>query len=163
MHGHFEREKAAARCRYAALSGGPARRNIEDFFHAVPAGLGFLLQDQQIWAAGSLGPAVHADLLYKDYLSADDARYPWFGYVQDAAKPTFFVPASCVLVAATAADGARAGMADAIASGHPVITTPHGVEGYGPPLLDDEGIHAGELPRAVKDLVRRALREGLPS
>jgi glycosyltransferase involved in cell wall biosynthesis len=138
--------------------------NIEGFFTTFPNGLGFLAQDEQIWVAGTLGAALRADARYQDFLSVNDARLRTWGYLADTDKASFFAPASCVIVPVHIGAGAKIKTADALASGCPVITTSHAIEGYGP-LVEDalgRGVYVADSPYAFRDLVRRALREGLP-
>ena len=164
VHAAFSRAARDSRCRYAALMGSAYWPNVEGFFTTFPHSLGFLAQDEQVWVAGSLGAALQADARYQDFLSVNDARLRAWGYVADADKASFFAAASCVIVPVHIGAGAKLKTADALASGCPVIATPHSIEGYGPLLQDvlGQGVYVADTPRAFRDLLRRALREGLP-
>jgi glycosyltransferase involved in cell wall biosynthesis len=161
----FSRAARDSRCRYAALMGSGYWPNVEGFFTTFPNGLGFLGQDEQIWVAGSLGPAICADARYQDFQSVNNARLRTWGYVADADKASFFAAASCVIVPVHIGAGAKIKTADALASNCPVITTSHAIEGYGPLIQDvlGRGVFVADTPDAFRNLVRRALREGLPS
>ncbi len=150
-------------CRYAALMGSAYWPNVEGFFATFPDGLGFLAQDEQLWAAGSLGPALRSDARYRDYQSVNDSRLRTWGYLPDTDKASFFAGACCVIVPVHVGAGAKQKTADALASGLPVITTSHALEGYGPLIGDalGQGVYVADTPSAFRGFVRRALREGL--
>ncbi|MFC0410749.1 glycosyltransferase [Roseomonas elaeocarpi] len=162
--GRFAREAGAAGIRYAATMGSAYWPNVEGFFDVFPQGLGFLAHDEQIWAAGALGRAIHEDKRYNDFRTINETRFRATGYVEDSEKAGFFAAAACVLVPVRIGAGAKLKMADAVASGCAVIATPHAVEGYGPLVAEaiDDGIYVADTPRDYRALVRRALREGLP-
>lgn len=164
VHGAYAQAAREARCRYAALMGSAYWPNVEGFFTAFPESLGFLAQDEQVWVAGSLGPALQDDPRYGDYKSVNDTRLRAWGYVPDGDKPAFFASASCVIVPVSSGAGAKLKTADALASGLPVVITPHALEGYGPLVQDalGQGVYVAETPQAFRSLVRRAMREGLP-
>lgn len=156
--------RQAGGVRYAALMGSSYWPNVEGFFKTFPHGLGFLAQDEQIWVAGGLGPALHDDPRHHDYRSVNDARLRAWGYVAEADKPSFFASAACVIVPVTIGAGAKLKTADALASGLPVVITPHALEGYGPLVTDalDAGVYVADTPRRFRELTRQALRGGLP-
>ena len=162
-HAAFSRAARDQGCRYAALMGSAYWPNVEGFFSIFPDGLGFLTQDEQIWVAGSLGAALRADARYQDFKSVNDTRSRDWGYVGDADKDSFFAAAACVIVPVRFGAGASSKMADALASNCPVIATSRAVEGYGPLIHDvlGLGLYVADTPRDFRDLVRRALREGL--
>ena len=163
-HRAYAQAAREARCRYAALMGSAYWPNVEGFFTAFPESLGFLAQDEQVWVAGSLGPALQDDPRYGDYKSVNDARLRAWGYVPDGDKPAFFAGASCVIVPVSSGAGAKLKTADALASGLPVVITPHALEGYGPLVQDalGQGVYVADTPQAFRGLVRQAMREGLP-
>ncbi len=164
LHGMFSRAARDSRCRYAALMGSAYWPNVEGFFTSFPNSLGFLAQDEQIWVAGSLGTALCADPRYQDFQSVNAVRLRDWGYVADADKASFFASASCVIIPVHVGAGAKLKTADALACTCPIITTSHAIEGYGPLVRDalGQGVYVADTPRAFQDLVRRALREGLP-
>ena len=164
-HAAFRQAALDGKCRYAALMGSAYLPNIEGFFSIFPHGLGFLTQDEQVWIAGSLGGALRADARYQDFWSVNDTRSRDWGYLNEADKASFFAAASCVIVPVLIGAGAKQKTADALASNRPVITTSHAIEGYGPLVHDllDRGVYVADQPREFRDLVRRALREGLPA
>ena len=165
VHATYRDAARASECRYAALMGSGYWPNVEGFFTTFPDGLGFLAQDEQIWVAGSLGPALHFDARYRDFHSVNDSRLRAWGYVADTDKASFFAGACCVIVPVHAGAGAKQKTADALASGLPVITTSHALEGYGPLVGDalGRGVYVADTPAAFRGFVRRALREGLAS
>jgi len=152
-------------CRYAALMGSGYWPNVEGFFATFPDGLGFLAPDEQIWVAGSLGPALCNDARYRDFQSINDSRSRTWGYLPDTDKAAFFAGASCVIVPVHTGAGAKQKTADALASGRPVITTSHALEGYGPLVGDalGRGVYVADTASAFRGFVRRAMREGLPA
>jgi Glycosyl transferase 4-like domain len=152
-------------CRYAALMGSDHSPNIEGFFAMFPDGLGFLTQDEQIWTAGSLGAALRADPRYRDFLSVNDARFRDLSFLPEAGEASFFAAARCVIIPVLIGSGAATRIAGALASGCPVITTSHAMEGHGPLLHDllDRGVYVADTPRDFHNLMRRASRDGLPA
>ncbi len=162
-HEAFSREARGTGCRYAALMGSAYTANCEGFFSIFPHGLGFLSRDEQIWVAGSLGHALREDPRYRDFQSVNESRLRDWGFVAEADKASFFAAASCVIVPVLIGAGAKTKMADALASHCPVITTSHAIEGYGPLVGDllGNGVYVADTPRDFRDLIRRALREGL--
>lgn len=162
--GRHADEARAADTRYAALLGSNYWPNIEGFLDLFPDGLGFLRPHERIWVAGALGTGLITHARYRDYQSINDSRLRVLGHIEEADKPGFFGAAACVLVPVLMGGGSKLKTADAIASGRPVITTSHGIDGYGPiarPAID-QGIYVADTPRDFQSLVLRALREGLP-
>jgi hypothetical protein len=163
VHSAFSRATREGRCRYATLTGSAYWPNVEGFFTIFPNGLGFLARDERIWIAGSLGAALQSDQRFQDFLAVNDSRLRAWGYVADADKASFFASASCVIVPVHIGGGAKLKTADALASGCPVITTSHALEGYGPLVQDvlGRGVYIADTLRAFRRLIRQALGEGL--
>jgi hypothetical protein len=162
--GRFSTEALAAGIRYAGLLSSAYWPNNEGFQEMFSDGLGFLRPDEQIWVGGQLGAAIAADVRYQDYQTINDTRMRKVGYIADAEKAAFFGAAHCVLVPVRMGAGSKLKTADAIASGRPVISTSHGVEGYGPIASKalNHGIYVADNPAEYRSLVTRALRQGLP-
>lgn len=160
----FADEARRASCRYAALMGSAYWPNMEGFFEIFSEGLGFLALGEQIWAAGDIGQAIRDDPRFGTFRSVNAPRLRAIGYVADEQKASFFDAAGCVIVPVTIGAGAKLKTADAIASGRPVIATPHGLEGYGPVVADalDRGVFLAESSADFRRLVCEALRNGLP-
>ncbi len=157
-------EALAAGIRYAGLLSSAYWPNLEGFFGMFPEGLGFLRSDEQIWVGGSLGGALAADPRYRDFQTLNDTRLRQMGHVHDTDKAGFLAGAHCVLVPVRLGGGAKLKTADALASGRAVISTPQGIEGYGPlvaPALG-RGVYVADNAEAFRALIRRALRDGLP-
>lgn len=163
IHAAYIRAARESRCRYAALMGSAYWPNVEGFFEMFPAGLGFLAPDERIWVAGSLGAALRSDPRFQDHLAINDSRCRSWGYVSEADKASFFAAASCVIVPVLLGGGAKLKTADALASGCPVITTSHALEGYGPLVQDmlGQGVYVADTPRAFRSFIRQALGDGL--
>jgi glycosyltransferase involved in cell wall biosynthesis len=163
VHSAFSRAARESCCRYAALMGSAYWPNVEGVFSVFPDGLGGLAPDEQIWVAGSLGAALRDDPRFHDFQSINDSRLRAWGYVADADKASFFAAAACVIVPVYIGGGAKLKTADALASGCPVITTSHALEGYGPLVQDvlGRGVYVADSPREFRSLIRQALREGL--
>jgi hypothetical protein len=160
----FAVEAMTAGVRYAGLLSSAYWPNLEGFFDMFPDGLGFLRADEQIWVAGSLGSALAADPRYRDFQTLNDTRMRQIGYVSDVEKVGFLGAAHCVIVPVLLGGGAKLKTADALASGHAVISTSQGIEGYGPlvaPALG-RGVFVADSPAEFRALIRRALRDGLP-
>ena len=104
------------------------------------------------------------NIRYRDYQSINDSRMRVIGQIDDDEKAAFFAGADCVLVPVLTGGGSKLKTADAIASGRPVITTTHGIDGYGPiaQLAINKGIYIADTPRDFQILLLRALRERLP-
>ncbi|MFC7396309.1 glycosyltransferase [Chelatococcus sp. GCM10030263] len=152
-----------ASCRYAALLGSAYWPNVEGFFDILPDGLGFLARDEQLWVAGNLGDAIVRDERFHVFLSINQSRTHIMGYIEESEKADFLTAAACVVVPVTFGAGAKMKTADAIASGRPVIATPHALEGYGPivgPALG-EGVYVADSPKEFRRLMREAFRTGL--
>lgn len=149
---------------YAALVASRYWPNLEGFFDVFPEGLGFLKPDWQIWIAGTLGSALASDVRYQDFLSINASRTRLVGYLPEPDKPAFFGAAACVLVPVRVGGGAKLKTADAIASGRPVIATPHALEGYGPIVHDAIGcgIYVADTPREFRGLIRQAMAGQAP-
>jgi glycosyltransferase involved in cell wall biosynthesis len=162
--GRFASEAKAGDLRYAALLGSAYWPNAEGFLDLFPDGLGFLRPLERIWVAGSLGPGLMRNIRYLDFQSINDSRLRAIGQIDDADKAAFFAAAACILVPVLIGGGSKLKTADAIASGRPVITTSHGIDGYGPiaRMAVGQGIYIADTPREFQALVLRALREGLP-
>lgn len=162
--GRFSKEAAAAGIRYAAMMGTAYWPNIEGFFDMFPEGLGFLRSHEQIWVAGLLADALAADRRYKDFRSINDTRMRQVGVVPGEDKGNFLAAARCVLVPVRLGAGAKLKTADALASGSAVVSTSHGVEGYGPLIAPavGHGVYVADQPSDFRRLIRRALAEGLP-
>jgi glycosyltransferase involved in cell wall biosynthesis len=160
----FAAEARKASCRYAALMGSAYWPNVEGFFGQFPLGLGFLGPGEQVWVAGTLGRAIRDDRRYQDFLSLNESRAHFVGYLSDEEKADFFQAAACVIVPVTVGAGAKLKTADAIFSGRPVIATQHALEGYGPMVEDalGRGVYAADSPAEFRRLIREALRHGLP-
>ena len=163
VHAAFSRAARERPCRYAALMGSAYWPNVEGFFDTFGDGLGFLAPDEQVWVAGTLGPALQSDPRWDDVRSLNDSRAQIWGYVDDADKASFFAAASCVILPVLVGAGSKLKTADALASLGPLITTPHAIEGYGPLVADalGRGVYVAETPRAFRDLLRQGLRGGL--
>lgn len=159
----FSRQATAEGINYAALMGSAYWPNVEGFYDLFPEGLGFLTLEERIWVAGTLGRAIHEDPRYKDFSSINDSRFRAVGYIDDSERAAFLGPAACVLVPVRLGAGAKLKTADAVASGSPVIATPHAIEGYGPIVHDalNRGVYVADTPTEYRALVRQALREGL--
>jgi hypothetical protein len=144
----------------AALMGSAYWPNVEGFFDLFPHGLGFLPLGEQIWAAGAIGSALEADVRFQDFLSVNASRMRTFGYLPQEERAAFFGAAACVLVPVRMGAGAKLKTADAIASGRPVIITPHALEGYGPIVREaiGRGVYVADTPAEFRALVRQALR-----
>jgi len=163
VHDTYRQATWDRRCRYAALMGSAFWPNVEGFFTMFPDGLGSLARNERIWVAGDLGAAIEGDPRFGDFLTLNQTRFHAWGYIADADKQAFFNAASCVIVPVTLGGGAKLKMADALASGRPVIATSHALEGYGPLLQDvlGRGVYVADTPEAFRGLVRQALRGGL--
>ncbi|WP_436206142.1 glycosyltransferase [Caballeronia sp. LjRoot31] len=163
INGKFAQQASAEKIRYAALMGSAYWPNVEGFFDLFPQGLGFLTQDERIWVAGTIGRGLTEDIRYGDFQSINDSRFRAIGYIDDADRAAFLTPAACVLVPVRLGAGAKLKTADAVASGSPVIATPHSLEGYGPIVQDALGcgVYVADTPDEYRALVRQALREGL--
>jgi hypothetical protein len=161
--GRFAAEAMAAGVRYAGLLSSAYWPNSEGFQEMFCHGLGFLRPDEQIWVGGQLGAAVVRDPRYQDYWTINDTRMRQVGYVADHEKAAFFGGAHCVLVPVRMGGGSKLKTADAIASGRAVISTSHGIEGYGPVASEalGRGIYVADNPTEFRALIARALREGL--
>jgi glycosyltransferase involved in cell wall biosynthesis len=138
--------------------------NVEGFFDIFPDGLGFLARDEQLWIAGNLGDAIVRDERFHTFLGINESRTCILGYIEESEKAAFLAGATSVIVPVTFGAGAKMKTADAIASGRPVIATPHALEGYGPivgPALGD-GVYVADGPKEFRRLMREAFRTGLP-
>ncbi|MDX5929546.1 glycosyltransferase [Acidiphilium acidophilum] len=160
----FTAETNATACRYAALMGSAYWPNVEGFFSIFPEGLGFLAQNEQIWIAGALGSAVQEDERFQNFISINEKRTRIIGYLNESEKSEFFSAAHCVIVPVEFGAGSKLKTADAIASGLPVISTRHAIDGYGPIVRDalNRGVYIADEPATFRRLVREALRNGLP-
>jgi hypothetical protein len=162
--GRFPAEAAAAGVRYAAMIGTAYWPNVEGFFDVFPEGLGFLRWNERIWVGGQLGDTLVADRRYRDFQSINDARMRCVGVVPGEDKANFLSGARCVFVPVQLGAGAKLKTADALASGSAVVSTSHGIEGYGPLIAAalGHGVYVADTPHEFRALIRRALREGLP-
>jgi hypothetical protein len=162
--GRFAREAKDGNLRYAGLIGSAYWPNAEGFLDLFPNGLGFLRPQERIWVAGTLGSALTQNIRYRDYQSINDSRLRAIGHIDEADKRAFFAAAACILVPVLIGGGSKLKTADAIASGRAVITTSHGIEGYGPiaRMAIGQGIFIADTAADFQALVLRALREGLP-
>jgi glycosyltransferase involved in cell wall biosynthesis len=160
----FAAAAAEASCRYAALLGSAYWPNIEGFFDIFPDGLGFLARDEQLWIAGELGEAIARDGRFQTFLSINQSRSRMMGYIEESEKAAFLAAAACIVVPVTFGAGAKMKTADAIASGRPVIATPHALEGYGPIVETalGDGIYVADEPKTFRRLMREAFRSDLP-
>jgi len=159
----FAAEAREAHCVYAALIGSAYWPNVEGFFDVFPDGLGFLAPGEQIWVAGSLGDAIKRDRRFQEFLSINETRFRDVGYLSESEKADFFAAAECAIAPVHIGAGAKLKTADAIASGRPVVATPHAVEGYGPIIGGalGAGVYVAEAPKAFQRFVRKSLRKGL--
>jgi Glycosyl transferase 4-like domain/Glycosyl transferases group 1 len=162
--GRFGTEAVTAGIRYAALLSSAYWPNNEGFHDMFADGLGFLRDNEQIWVGGQLGAAIARDRRYQDYQTINDSRMRQMGYIATEEKAAFFGAADCVLVPVRMGAGSKLKTADALASGRAVITTSHGIAGYGPIVAQalGRGIYVSDDPADFRALVTRALREGLP-
>ncbi|WIM13754.1 glycosyltransferase [Enhydrobacter sp.] len=162
--GRFPAEAAAAGIRYAAMMGTAYWPNVEGFFEVFPDGLGFLRWNERLWVGGQLGDALAADRRYRDFQSINDSRLRRVGVVPGEDKANFLSGAHCVFVPVRLGAGAKLKTADALASGRAVVSTSHGIEGYGPLVASalGHGVYVADAPHEFRSLIRRALREGLP-
>jgi hypothetical protein len=163
-NGRFAAEALAAGVRYAGLLSSAYWPNQEGFLEIFSDGLGFLRTDEQIWVGGQLGKAVADDPRYQDYKTINDTRMRQIGYIPNEDKAAFFGGAHCVIVPVRMGAGSKLKTADALASGRAMISTSHGIEGYGPIASNamGQGIYVTDNPEEFRSLVARALREGLP-
>jgi hypothetical protein len=163
-NGRFAREAAAAGVRYAALLSSAYWPNHEGFHEMFADGLGFLRVEEQIWVGGQLGTAIAGDPRYQDYQSLNDSRMRRMGYIANDEKAAFFGAAGCILVPVRMGAGSKLKTADALASGRAVISTSHGIEGYGSLASRalGQGVYVADSPGEFRFLITRALREGLP-
>jgi glycosyltransferase involved in cell wall biosynthesis len=160
----FASEANKAGCRYAAFLGSAYWPNVEGFFDIFSDGLGFLSHGEQIWMAGELGDAITRDDRFRTFYSVNRSRSRTLGYLGEREKADFLAAAACVIVPVTFGAGAKLKTADAIASGRPVILTPHALEGYGPVVQSalGNGVYVAETPGDFRRLMRTAFRNGLP-
>jgi hypothetical protein len=163
-NGRFAAEALATGVRYAGLLSSAYWPNNEGFQEMFSEGLGFLRANEQIWVGGQLGAAIAADPRYRDYQTINDTRLHQTGYVEDKEKAGFFGAAHCVIVPVLMGAGSKLKTADALASGRAVISTSHGIEGYGPLVTQTlgRGVYVTDDPAKFRLLITRALREGLP-
>jgi glycosyltransferase involved in cell wall biosynthesis len=164
LGGRYADAARSQRVRYASLLSSAYWPNVEGFFQTFPEGLGFLRYGEQIWVGGQLGPALHQDRRHQDFNTLNDTRMQVLGHIADADKAAFLAGSECVIVPVHEGAGAKLKTADALASGRPVITTAHGIEGYGPLLEGSlgQGVYVADTPAEFRALIRRALRDGLP-
>jgi hypothetical protein len=162
--GRFADEASTSGVRYAALLSSAYWPNNEGFQEMFADGLGFLRDNEQIWVGGQLGAAIAGDPRYQDYQTINDSRMRQLGYITNVEKAAFFGAADCVLVPVRMGAGSKLKTADALASGRAVISTPHGIEGYGPIVASalGHGVYVADDPAAFRRLITRAMREGLP-
>jgi hypothetical protein len=162
--GRFAAQAMSSGIRYAALLGSAYWPNNEGFQEMFSEGLGFLRPNEEIWVGGELGFAVAADPRYLDYKTINDTRMRQVGSINDDEKAQFFGASHCVIVPVCMGGGSKLKTADALGSGRAVISTPHGVEGYGSVIGGalDRGLYVADSPAEFRRLVIRALREGLP-
>jgi hypothetical protein len=162
--GRFASEALKGGIRYAGLLSSAYWPNNEGFHEIFSDGLGFLRSGEQLWVAGQLGSAIASDPRYQDYKTINDARMRQVGYIADEEKATFFGGAHCVVVPVRMGAGSKLKTADALASGRAVISTSHGIQGYGPLASEalDRGIYVADDPAEFRSLITRALRNGLP-
>jgi hypothetical protein len=144
---------------YGALMGSRYWPNVEGFFEMFPAGMGFLSVDEQLWVCGTIGGHIEADPRFQDFLSVNSSRMRFFGFLPEEEKAAFLSAAACVPVPIRIGAGSKLKTADAIASGRPVIITPHALEGYGPLVREalGSGIYVTDTPREFRQLIRQAL------
>jgi hypothetical protein len=162
--GRFATEALAAGIRYAGLLSSAYWPNNEGFQEIFSDGLGFLRLGEQIWVGGELGSAIIGDPRYQDFKTINDTRMREVGYITNEEKAAFFGAAHCVIVPVRMGAGSKLKTADALASGRAVISTSHGIEGYGPLVSQalNRGIYVADDPTEFRRLITRALREGLP-
>jgi hypothetical protein len=162
--GRFAMDALATGVRYAGLLSSAYWPNNEGFQEMFPEGLGFLRPDEQLWIGGDLGSAVIRDPRYLDYQTINDTRIRQMGYIADEERADFLGAAHCVLVPVRMGAGSKLKTADALASGRAVVSTPHGIEGYGSLVAQavNRGIYVTDCPAEFRSLIIRALREGLP-
>ncbi len=160
INNRFKKISLSEGINYVALLSSAYWPNQEGFFHLFPSGLGFLRPHEQMWVGGQLGSALKADCRYNDFKTINDTRFIAWDYIKHEEKKNFFSSAHCVIVPIMMGAGSKLKMADAIASGAPVITTSHGAEGYGPLISSviDEGVYIANTPELFQNLVKKALQ-----
>jgi glycosyltransferase involved in cell wall biosynthesis len=141
---------------YAASSYWP---NVEGFYDMFGDGLGFLRSNERLKIAGSVGEAIFKDNRFEARRSINEARGEFLGFLPEADLEQLYLDAAAVIVPITTGAGANLKMADALASGRPVLSTSKGLEGYRA-LVDDameKGVYEASNPLEFRQLCRLAV------
>jgi glycosyltransferase involved in cell wall biosynthesis len=141
---------------YAASSYWP---NVEGFYDMFGDGLGFLKSHEKLKIAGSVGEAIFKDSRFEARRSINEARGEFLGFLPEADLERLYLDAAAVIVPITTGAGANLKMADALASGRPVISTSKGLEGYRTLVHDamEQGVYEASTPLEFRQLCRLAV------
>lgn len=141
---------------YAASSYWP---NVEGFYDMFGDGLGFLRTHERLKIAGSVGEAIKKDSRFEARRSINEARGEFLGFLPEIDLELLYVNASAIIVPITTGAGANLKMADALASGRPVLSTPNGLEGYRSMVSEalGQGVYEASTPMEFRRLCRLAV------
>lgn len=141
---------------YAASSYWP---NVEGFYDMFDDGLGFLKAKERLKIAGSVGEAIFKDARFEARRSINESRGEFLGFIPSPDLVSLYEGAAAVIVPITTGAGANLKMADALASGRPVISTSKGLEGYRALVGEaiEQGVYEASSALEFRKLCRLAL------
>jgi glycosyltransferase involved in cell wall biosynthesis len=147
---------------YAASSYWP---NVEGFYNMFGDGLGFLRPHEKFKIAGSIGEAITKDSRFESRRSINESRGEFLGFLPEIELEQLYSRAAAVIVPITTGAGANLKMADALASGRPVLTTSNGLEGYRSLVAEalEQGVYEASSSLEFRQLCRLALEGRLRS
>lgn len=143
--------------RYALFCGSAHPPNLEGFFTLFDGGFGSLSPDQRLIVVGGVGQMIANDSRFPQSAKLAE-RLMLTGYTRQANLDGLLVHAHCIILPITQGGGTNLKTAEALWTGHHIVTTSVAMRGF-EEFVGSEGVMVADTPKAFKQALRRAMSQ----